>query len=177
MLKDDHFVLALISQAQKKLNWHCAELLEVFTNIAKLEWFEQILPGNSIEQLGLDIIRRLITANIERCKDYFAADVGHVCRRDSVVGSRSRGRARRREGRLRSAVGDEERERETRRVQNGTERVNRVLFDCLAMYTGYVLYTTGLEAPMWYVQGGTVAVRTVRLGARNSEFGTRSSSR
>ena len=52
-----------------------------------------------------------------RCKDYFAADVGHVRRRDSVVGSRSQGRARRREGRPRSAVGDEERERETRRVQ------------------------------------------------------------
>ena len=32
-----------------------------------------------------------------RCKDYFAADVGHVRRRDSVVGSRSRARARRRE--------------------------------------------------------------------------------
>ena len=34
-------------------------------NVAKLEWFEQILPGNSIEQLGLDIVRRLITADIE----------------------------------------------------------------------------------------------------------------
>ena len=34
-------------------------------NIAKLEWFEQILPGNSIKQLGLDILRRLITTNIE----------------------------------------------------------------------------------------------------------------
>ena len=34
----------------------------------------------------------------------------------------------------------------------------------------YVLYTTGLEAPMWYVQGGTVAVRTVGLGTRDSEF-------
>ena len=41
---------------------------------------------------------------------------------------------------------------------------------------GYVLYTLGLEAPIWYVQGGTVAVRTVGLGTRNSEFGTRSSS-
>ena len=34
----------------------------------------------------------------------------------------------------------------------------------------YVLYTTGLEAPIWYVQGRTVAVRTVRLGTQNSEF-------
>ena len=35
---------------------------------------------------------------------------------------------------------------------------------------GYVLYTLGLEAPMWYVQGGMVAVRTVRLGTQNSEL-------
>ena len=63
---NNRFVLALISQARKKLNWHCAELLEVYTNVTKLEWFEQILPGNSIKQLGLDIVRRLITANIEQ---------------------------------------------------------------------------------------------------------------
>ena len=35
---------------------------------------------------------------------------------------------------------------------------------------GYVLYTMGLEAPMWYAQGGTVAVCTVGLRTRNSEF-------
>ena len=35
---------------------------------------------------------------------------------------------------------------------------------------GYVLYTTGLEAPIWYVQGRMVAVHTVRLGTQNSEF-------
>ena len=35
---------------------------------------------------------------------------------------------------------------------------------------GYVLYTLGLEAPMWYIQGGMVAARTVGLGTRNSEF-------
>ena len=64
-----------------------------------------------------------------------------------------------------------------RRAQNGTQRVTGVLFNCLAMYTGYILYTTGLEAPMWYVQGGMVAVHTIGLGTRNSEFGTRSSSR
>ena len=63
------------------------------------------------------------------CKDYFAADMGHVRRRDSVVGSQSRGRARRREGTPRSAVGDEERKREMRRAQNRTQRVTVVLFD------------------------------------------------
>ena len=35
---------------------------------------------------------------------------------------------------------------------------------------GYVLYTTGLEAPMWYVQGRMVAVCTIGLGTWNSEF-------
>ena len=39
----------------------------------------------------------------------------------------------------------------------------------------YILYTTGLEAPMWYVQGGMVAVHTVGLGTRNSELGVRDS--
>ena len=51
------------------------------------------------------------------CKDCFAADVGHVCRRDSVVGSQSQGRAQRREERPRSAVGDEGRKGETRRAK------------------------------------------------------------
>ena len=66
---------------------------------------------------------------VSSCKDCFAADVGHVHHRDSVVGSRSWGRARRREGRPRSAIGNEEREREMRRAQNGTERVNGMLLD------------------------------------------------
>ena len=35
---------------------------------------------------------------------------------------------------------------------------------------GYVLYTLGLEAPMWYIQGRTVAVCTVGLRTQNSEF-------
>ena len=35
---------------------------------------------------------------------------------------------------------------------------------------GYVLYTMGLEVPMQYVQGRTVAVCTVGLRTRNSEF-------
>ena len=39
----------------------------------------------------------LTNYNTSRCKDYFAADVGHVRLRGSVVGSQSWGRARRRE--------------------------------------------------------------------------------
>ena len=111
------------------------------------------------------------------CKDYFVADVCHVRRRGSVVGSRSRGRARRREekaevGRWRRG---EEAGDEMGTEQNSTSDWGAIQ---LPSYVhGYVLYTLGLEAPMWYVQGGTVAVRTVGLGTRNPEFGTRSSSR
>ena len=107
------------------------------------------------------------------CKDYFAADVGHVRRRDSVVGSRSRARARRREekakvGRRRRG----ERERETRRAQNGTERVNGVLFDCQLRTQVCLIY---------YGPRGAHVVRTRQDGGCahrwtwNSELGTRSS--
>ena len=91
-------------------------------------------------------------------------------RRDSVVSSRSRGRARRREGRPRSAVGDEERERETRQAQNGTERVNRVLFDCLTTYTGmsYILWASRRPC-------GTYKAGRWLCAPSDSELGTRSS--
>ena len=64
--------------------------------------------------------------------------------------------------------------------ETGTERNSTSDWGAIQLPSyvhGYILYTTGLEAPMWYVQGGTVAVRTVGLGTRNSELGTRSSSR
>ena len=105
-----------------------------------------------------------------RCKDYFAADVGHVHRRDSVVGSRSRGRARRREGRPRSAIGDEERKRETRRAQNRTQRVTGVQFNCLTTYTGmsYILWASRRPS-------GTYKAGRRLCAPSDSELGTRSS--
>ena len=111
------------------------------------------------------------------CKDYFAADVGHVRRRGSVVSSRSRGRARRREGRPRSAVGDEERKRETRRAQNGTERVTGVLFDCLTTYTGmsYILWASRRPCGTYKAGRWLCAPSDSELGTRNSELGVRDS--
>ena len=107
------------------------------------------------------------------CKDYFAADVGHVCRRDSVVGSRSRGRARRREGRPRSAIGDEERKRETRRAQNGTQRVTGVLFNCLATYTGmsYILWASRRPCGTYKAGRWLCAPSDSELGTPSSELG------
>ena len=105
-----------------------------------------------------------------RCKDYFVADVGHVRRRGSVVSSRSRGRARRREGRPRPAVGDEERKQETRWAQNGTERVNGVLFNCLATYMGMSYILWALRHPC-----GTYKAGWWLCAPSDSELGTRSS--
>ena len=109
---------------------------------------------------------------VTRCKDYFAADVGHVRCRDLVVGSRSRGRARRREGRPRSAIGDEERKRETRRAQNGTQRVTGALFNCLATYTGisYILWASRRPCGTYKAGWWLCAPSDSELGTRNSEF-------
>ena len=111
------------------------------------------------------------------CKDYFAADVGHVRRRDSVVGSRSRVSGSEKGGK--AEVGRRRRGEEAG-DETGTERNSTSDWGAIQLPSyvhRYVLYTLGLKAPMWYVQGGTVAVCTVGLGTRNSEFGTRSSSR
>ena len=105
-----------------------------------------------------------------RCKDYFAADVGHIRRRGSVVGSWSRGQARRREGRPRSAVGDEEKKQETRWAQNGTQRVTGVLFNCLATYTGMSYILWALRRPC-----GTYKAGRWLCAPSDSELGTRSS--
>ena len=68
------------------------------------------------------------------------------------------------------AVGDEERERETRRAQNGTERVNGVLFDCLAMYTGMSYILRASRHPC-----GTYKAGRWLCAPSDSELGTRSS--
>ena len=94
-----------------------------------------------------------------------------------MVSSWSQGRARRREEK--AEVGRRRRGEEAG-DEMGTERNSMSDWGAIQLPNyvhGYVLYTMGLEVPMWYVQGGTVAVRTVGLGTRNSEFGTRSSSR
>ena len=66
LLRDDRIVIAISNRARYVFNWQCAELIEVFANIARMEWESDIYPGSSIEQLGFDVLRRLIAADIER---------------------------------------------------------------------------------------------------------------
>ena len=56
LLKDIHLVSALIRQARIKFNYLCANLIEIFVNISKIEWSQSTPPGGAIEQLGFDLL-------------------------------------------------------------------------------------------------------------------------
>jgi hypothetical protein len=75
LLKDDRFAVAVAQRARGLFNWQCADLIEIFINIAKLEWNEPLCPGTSIEQFGLDLLRRILAADVERLYDAAIDDV------------------------------------------------------------------------------------------------------
>jgi hypothetical protein len=75
LLKDDRFAVAVTQRARGLFNWQCADLIEIFINIAKLEWNEPLCPGTSIEQFGLDLLRRILAADVERLYDAAIDDV------------------------------------------------------------------------------------------------------
>jgi hypothetical protein len=64
-LKDNRFTVATVQRARKLFNWQCADLIEIFINIAKLEWNKPLYPGTSIEQFGLDLLGRILAADVE----------------------------------------------------------------------------------------------------------------
>jgi hypothetical protein len=75
LLKDDRFAIAVTQRARGLFNWQCADLIEIFINIAKLEWNEPLCPGTSIEQFGLDLLRHILAADVERLYDASIDDV------------------------------------------------------------------------------------------------------
>jgi hypothetical protein len=75
LLKDDRFAVAVTQRARGLFNWQCADLIEIFINIAKLEWNEPLCPGTSIKQFGLDLLRRILAADVERLYDAAIDDV------------------------------------------------------------------------------------------------------
>ena len=66
LLRDSRFIASLTYQARAVYNWHCADLIETFVNISRFEWNAILYPGSATEQLGLDILRRIIAADVER---------------------------------------------------------------------------------------------------------------
>jgi hypothetical protein len=75
LLKDNRFAVAATHQARKLFNWQCANLIEIFINIAKLEWNEPLYPGTSIKQFGLDLLCRILAAYVERLYDVAIEDI------------------------------------------------------------------------------------------------------
>jgi hypothetical protein len=75
LLKDDRFAIAITQRARGLFNWQCADLIEIFINIAKLEWNEPLCPGTSIKQFGLDLLRRILAADVEHLYDAAIDDV------------------------------------------------------------------------------------------------------
>jgi hypothetical protein len=75
LLKDDRFTIAITQRARGLFNWQCADLIEIFINIAKLEWNEPLCPGTSIEQFGLDLLCHILATDVERLYDAAIDDV------------------------------------------------------------------------------------------------------
>jgi hypothetical protein len=75
LLKDNRFAVAVAQRARGLFNWQCADLIEIFINIAKLEWNKPLCPGTSIEQFGLDLLRRILAADVECLYDAAIDDV------------------------------------------------------------------------------------------------------
>ncbi len=74
------FVIAGLAQDQ--YNYHCANLIEMFTNIAALAWESPNLAGGNLDRLAVDLIHRILTADIE-CYVVPALDAikdANVCR-------------------------------------------------------------------------------------------------
>jgi hypothetical protein len=75
LLKDDRFAVAAAQRARGLFNWQCADLIEIFINIAKLEWNKPLCPGTSIEQFGLDLLHHILAADVEHLYDAAIEDV------------------------------------------------------------------------------------------------------
>ena len=47
-------------------NYHCADLINTFHNISTMVWRTPIQPGGNLDQFAVDLIRRMLSANIEQ---------------------------------------------------------------------------------------------------------------
>src|SRR6266576_6017805 len=57
------FVIAGL--ACNQYNYHCADLIEVFTNIVVLVWKSPDPAGGNLNQLAVNLVHRILTADIE----------------------------------------------------------------------------------------------------------------
>ena len=66
LLMDFRTATTLAGQARDQYNYHCADLIETFVNVTSLYWEDVHPKGGNLDQLAIDLLRRLLTADIER---------------------------------------------------------------------------------------------------------------
>jgi hypothetical protein len=66
-----------MQHARSHYNWQCADLAETFTNLRKLKWDQPIQPGGPINQLALDLLRRIHAADGDRFIIFTARDANN----------------------------------------------------------------------------------------------------
>ena len=76
ILRDFQVVTALATHARKLFNYHCADLIELYINIAELQFAEVPTPAGQLDQLGLDLLEQILAANMEKYYGDALTDIG-----------------------------------------------------------------------------------------------------
>src|SRR6266550_23955 len=66
LISDRRIAAAIVDRARRIFNWNCANLINVFTNFAELQWNAPIIPAGSLDQFGFDLMQRILSADVER---------------------------------------------------------------------------------------------------------------
>src|SRR6266550_9428522 len=66
LISDRRIAAAIADRARRIFNWNCANLIDIFTNFAELQWNAPIIPAGSLDQFGFDLIQQILSADVER---------------------------------------------------------------------------------------------------------------
>ena len=75
ILRDFRVVKALAIHSRNLFNYHCTDLIELYVNIAELQFAEVPTPAGQLNQLGIDLLQRILGANVEEYYDAALMDV------------------------------------------------------------------------------------------------------
>ena len=74
LISDARIAKAITILARERLNYHCADLVEIWTNVNRMQWYTRLPHGCTIHQFGIDLLRRLLAADVERFYDQAIID-------------------------------------------------------------------------------------------------------
>ena len=75
ILRDFRIVKALAIHSRNLFNYHCTDLIELYINIAELQFADAPTPARQLDQLGIDLLQRILAANVE---EYYKAALTDV---------------------------------------------------------------------------------------------------